>query len=84
GRLRKLFLSRQLIHPAPRKRGGETKRSFGGVGFFLIFDLCKRSIVETAIYRVFVMIYRIFSNLEFSSKKLNRTILTVGCDACDV
>ncbi|WP_190241014.1 hypothetical protein [Nostoc sp. 'Peltigera membranacea cyanobiont' 210A] len=33
-------------------------------------------IVETAIYR-FVMIYRIFSDLEFSSKNLNRTILTV-------
>ncbi|MFN6450669.1 MAG: hypothetical protein RM022_000340 [Nostoc sp. EfeVER01] len=28
------FLSRQLIHPAPRLRGGETKHSFGGVGFF--------------------------------------------------
>ncbi|MEH2316126.1 hypothetical protein [Nostoc sp.] len=26
----------------PRKRGGETKRSFGGVGFKFI-DLCKRS-----------------------------------------
>ncbi|MDM9584894.1 hypothetical protein [Nostoc sp. GT001] len=34
-------------------------------------------IVETAIYRV-------FSDLEFSSKNFNRTILTVGCDACDV
>ncbi|WP_262984350.1 hypothetical protein [Nostoc sp. 'Peltigera membranacea cyanobiont' 210A] len=31
-------------------------------------------IVLTAIYRVFVMIYRIFSNLEFSSKNLNRTV----------
>ncbi|MEH1769807.1 MAG: hypothetical protein V7L27_13040 [Nostoc sp.] len=28
-------------------------------------------IVETAIYRVFVMIYRIFSDLEFSSKNLS-------------
>ncbi|MEH2210642.1 hypothetical protein [Nostoc sp.] len=33
-------------------------------------------IVETAIYRVFVMIYRIFSDLEFSSKNLNRTLLS--------
>ncbi|WP_143874067.1 hypothetical protein [Nostoc sp. 'Peltigera malacea cyanobiont' DB3992] len=33
--------------------------------------------VETAIYRVFVMIYRIFSDLEFSSKNLNRTVLGV-------
>ncbi|MEH2370924.1 hypothetical protein [Nostoc sp.] len=41
-------------------------------------------IVETAIYRVFVMIYRIFSDLEFSSKNLNRTTLTVSCDARDV
>ncbi|MBE8966103.1 hypothetical protein IQ277_07520 [Nostocales cyanobacterium LEGE 12452] len=30
---------------------------------------------ETAIYRVFVMIYGIFSDLEFSSKNLNRTVL---------
>ncbi|MEH2087856.1 hypothetical protein [Nostoc sp.] len=29
-----------------------------------------QSFVETAIYRVFVMIYRIFSDLEFSSKTL--------------
>ncbi|MEH2368053.1 hypothetical protein [Nostoc sp.] len=36
-------------------------------------------IVETAICRVFVMIYRIFSDLEFSSKNLNRTVLGV-CD----
>ncbi|MEH2370977.1 hypothetical protein [Nostoc sp.] len=34
------------------------------------------SFVETAIYRVFVMIYRIFSDLEFSSKNLNRTLLS--------
>ncbi|MEH2226993.1 hypothetical protein [Nostoc sp.] len=34
-------------------------------------------IVETAIYRV-------FSDLEFSSKNLNRTTLTVRCDARDV
>ncbi|MEH2346910.1 MAG: hypothetical protein V7K55_02705 [Nostoc sp.] len=32
-------------------------------------------IVETAIYRVFVMIYRIFSDLKFLSKNLNRTVL---------
>ncbi|MEH2050150.1 MAG: hypothetical protein V7K70_10580 [Nostoc sp.] len=32
-------------------------------------------IVETAIYRVFVIIYRIFSDLKFSSKNLNRTVL---------
>ncbi|WP_180277352.1 hypothetical protein [Nostoc sp. 'Peltigera malacea cyanobiont' DB3992] len=44
----------------------------------------KLIIVETAISRVFVMIYRIFSDLEFSSKNLNRSILTVGCDARDV
>ncbi|MBE8970421.1 hypothetical protein IQ277_30690 [Nostocales cyanobacterium LEGE 12452] len=35
-------------------------------------------IVETAIYRVFVMIYRIFSDLKFSSKKFNRTVLGVS------
>ncbi|WP_143854075.1 hypothetical protein [Nostoc sp. 'Peltigera membranacea cyanobiont' 210A] len=39
----------------------------------------KLIIVETAIYRVFVMIYRIFSDLEFSSKNLNRTVLGL-CD----
>jgi hypothetical protein len=33
------------------------------------------SFVLTAIYRVFVMIYRIFSDLEFSSKNLNQTLL---------
>ncbi|MEH2232267.1 MAG: hypothetical protein V7K71_22015 [Nostoc sp.] len=32
---------------------------------------------ETAICRVFVMIFRIFSDLEFSSKNLNRTVLGV-------
>ncbi|MEH1941602.1 MAG: hypothetical protein V7L01_15480 [Nostoc sp.] len=31
-------------------------------------------IVETAIYRVFVMIYGIFSDLEFSSKNINQTV----------
>ncbi|WP_335201470.1 hypothetical protein [Nostoc sp.] len=36
-----------------------------------------QSFVLTAIYRVFVMIYRIFSDLEFSSKNLNRTVLGV-------
>ncbi|MEH2090054.1 MAG: hypothetical protein V7K61_25625 [Nostoc sp.] len=36
-----------------------------------------QSFLETAIYRVFVMIYRIFSDLEFSSKNLNRTVLGV-------
>ncbi|MEH1948820.1 MAG: hypothetical protein V7K77_17985 [Nostoc sp.] len=34
-------------------------------------------IVETAIYRI-------FSDLEFSSKNFNRTILTVRCNARDV
>ncbi|MBN3924490.1 hypothetical protein [Nostoc sp. NMS4] len=32
---------------------------------------------ETAIYHVFMMIYRIFSDLEFSSKNLNRTVLAL-------
>ncbi|QFS45733.1 hypothetical protein GXM_03210 [Nostoc sphaeroides CCNUC1] len=30
-----------------------------------------QSFVETAIYRIFVMIYRVFSDLKFSSKNLN-------------
>ncbi|MEH2147624.1 hypothetical protein [Nostoc sp.] len=34
-----------------------------------------QSFVLTAINRVFVMIYCIFSDLEFSSKNLNRTVL---------
>ncbi|MGJ5632574.1 hypothetical protein [Nostoc sp. CALU 1950] len=37
-----------------------------------------QSFVETAIYRVFVMIYRIFSDLKFSSKNFNRTVLGVS------
>ncbi|WP_334875420.1 hypothetical protein [Nostoc sp.] len=36
------------------------------------------SFVETAIYRVFVMSYRIFSDLKFSSKNLNQTVLLPG------
>ncbi|MEH2086786.1 MAG: hypothetical protein V7K61_08645 [Nostoc sp.] len=42
-----------------------------------------QSFVLTAIYRVFVMIYRIFSYLKFSSKNLNQTglqsILSLNC-----
>ncbi|MEH2222183.1 hypothetical protein [Nostoc sp.] len=37
-----------------------------------------QSFVETAIYRVFVMIYRIFSDLKFSLKKFNQTVLGVS------
>ncbi|MEH2233296.1 MAG: hypothetical protein V7K71_27280, partial [Nostoc sp.] len=39
----KFFLSLYETTLPPEERGGETKHSFGGVGFFLIFDLCKRS-----------------------------------------
>ncbi|MEH1815947.1 MAG: hypothetical protein V7K26_05565 [Nostoc sp.] len=34
-----------------------------------------QSFALTAIYRVFVMIYRIFSYLKFSSTNLNQTVL---------
>ena len=34
-----------------------------------------RSFVETAIYRVFMIIYRIFNELKSLSKNLNRTVL---------